>query len=127
MIGVFAQTDVAGDEQLRNGALHRADRLLHDPLLVVRFRAGGVFRGRNAEQDDAAEPQRRRALGLLHQDIDGQLGDTGHRLDRAPQAFTVRDKQGPDQLRRNDVRFLHQTAQRRRAAQPAHATNRELG
>ena len=57
MIGVFAQAYVAHHEQLRYGTFDGANCLLHDALIVVRFRPGRILGRRNAEQDDAAQPQ----------------------------------------------------------------------
>src|SRR6266487_6370663 len=126
MIGVLAQADIADDEQVWHRALHRADGLLHDPLVVVGFGAGGVLGRRNAEENDAAQSQRGGALGILYHLIDRELRDARQGYDGPPQPFTVRDEQWPDELRRRDVRLLHQTAQGGRAAQPPHAANRKL-
>src|SRR2546425_517785 len=126
VIGVFAQADVADHQQLWYRALHGTNRLLRDALLVVSLGAGGVFGRGNAEQNDAAQPQRRRALGLLHEFVDGQLSDTRHRRNGRAEAFTMPDEKRPDELRRDEVRLLHQTPERAGAAQSPHAANREL-
>src|SRR5437660_7956417 len=126
VIGVFAQAHVAHHEQLRHRALHGANRLLHDALLVVRLGARGIFRGGNAEQDDAAQPQRRRALRVFYQFVDRQLRHTRHWFDRRAESLTVPDEERPDELRWGEMGFLHQTSQRGGAAQAPHATNRKL-
>ena len=127
VIGVLAQAHVADHEQSGNRTLHDPNRLLDDPLLVVRLRSRRVLRGGNTEQHDAAQLQRLRALGVLHQLVHREPGDARHRIDRAPHAFTVHDEERPDELRRYNVRLLHQTAQRGRAPQPAHPADGELG
>src|SRR5256714_8795449 len=126
VIGVFTQADVPNHEQLRHRALHAANRLLHDALLVMRLGAGSVFRGGNAEQDDAAQPQCRRALRVLYQFVDRQLRHTRHCLDSRAESLAVPDEERPDELRWGEMRFLHQTPQRGGAAQAPHATNRKL-
>jgi hypothetical protein len=98
VVGVLAQADVAHDEQLGAHALHGADRLLHDPLLVVRLGAGGVLGGGQAEEDDAAEPESGRAFGVLHELIHGRLEHTGQRPDLAAHSGAVRDEQRPHEL-----------------------------
>src|SRR5437588_90340 len=45
--------------------------------------------------------------------------------DPAPHAAAVTHEQGPHELRGNEVRFLHQPAQRGGATQPTHPANRE--
>src|SRR5207245_8445889 len=107
-------------------ALDGTNRLLHDALLVVSLGAGGIFARGNAEQDDAAQPQRRRALGLLREFVGGQLSDTRHRRNGRAEAFTMPDEQRPDELRRDEVRLLHQTPERAGAAQSPHAADRKL-
>src|SRR5438105_4899958 len=126
VIGVFTQADVPNHEQLRHRALHAATRLLHNALLVMRLGAGSVFRGGNAEQDDAAQPQGRRALGVLYQFVDRQLHHTRHRIDSRAKSLAVPDEERPDELRWGEMRFLHQTPQRGGATQAPHATNRKL-
>ena len=127
MIGVLAQADIADDEQVGDRALHRTDGLLHDPLVVVGFGAGAVLRRGNAKEDDAAQSQRGGPLRILHELIDGELRDAGQGCDGAPQPFTVRNEQRPDELRRRDVGFLHEAAEGGGPAQPSHAANRKLG
>src|SRR5436853_219036 len=63
VVGVLAQAGVPDHEQLRRGALHRSRCLLHDPLLVVRLRAGRVLGCGKAKENDAAEPEPARLLG----------------------------------------------------------------
>ena len=126
VVGVFAQADVPNHEQLGHRALHAANRLLHDALLVMRLGARGVFRGGNAEQDDAAQPQSRRALRIFYQFVDRQLRHTRHCIDSCAESLAVLDEDGPNELRWGEMRFLHQTPQRGGAAQAPHATNRKL-
>jgi len=73
VIGVLAQTDVTDQEEIGDGPLHGACRLLDDPLLVVCLRAGRVLGLGQAEQDDPAEPEAARPLGVLHELVHGGL------------------------------------------------------
>ncbi len=108
VIGVLAEADVPNHQQLRYRPLHCANRLLDDPLVVVGFRAGGVLRRWNPEENDAAQSERRGPLCILHQLIDGQLRDAGQRRDGPPQSLAVRHKERPYALRWNYVRLGHQ-------------------
>ena len=107
VIGVLAQADVPDDDQIGDRALYRANRLLHDPLIVVRLRASRVLRRRNPEQDHAAQSERRGALGIFHQLIHGELRHAWQGGDGAAHSFAVHDELRPHQLRRNDMRLGH--------------------
>ena len=117
VVCVLTQADVTDHEQLGHGALDRADGLLDDPLLVVRLGARRVLGRRNAEQYDAAEAERRRAHGVLHQLVGRQLVHAGHGRDGPAHGLAVRHEQGPHELRGDEVGLLHQAAQRRCPAQ----------
>src|SRR3989449_4019353 len=126
VVGVLTQAHVPDHEQLGARRLRRPRRPLHDPLLVVRFRAGRVFRLRNPEQDHPAEAQLLRALGVLREHVHRRVVDTRQGGDLAAHALAVDHEQRPHELRRDEVRLLHQPAQRGRAPKPAHAADREL-
>src|SRR5439155_10371959 len=126
VVGVLAQAGVSDHQQLRHGPLHRPRRLLHDPLLIVRLRAGLVLRRGKTEENDAAEPEPPRPLRVLHQLVERGLTDARQRGDFPPDALPVACEQGPYELRGHEMRLLHQAAQRLRAAQSAHAADREL-
>ena len=126
VIGVLAEADVADDEQVRHRAFHCPDGLLHDSLVVVSLRAGGVLRRRNPKENDAAQPERCRPLGVLHQLIDGELRHAGKGGDGAAHSFAMHNELRPHELRRYDVCLRDEAAKAGGATQPPHAANREL-
>src|SRR3989449_10911004 len=126
VVGVLTQAHVPDHEQLGDRPLQRPRRPLHDPLLVVRFRAGRVFRLRNPEQDHPAEAQLLRALGVPHELVHRRVVDTRQGGDLAAHPLAADHEQRPHELRRDEGRLVHQPAQRGRAPQPAHAADREL-
>src|SRR6266480_535666 len=71
-------------------------------------------------------PEPARLLGILHELVHRGLKDTRQRGDFPPHALAVAHEQGPYELRGDEVRLLHEAAQRGRAAQPTHAADREL-
>src|SRR5439155_1130843 len=126
MIGVLAQADVADHEQVGRGPLHGPHRLLHDPLLVVGLRAGRVLGPKDAEQDDAAEPETPGALGVLHELVHRGLIHAGQRRHFPAHALAVAHEQRPHELCGSEVGLLHQPPERSGAAQPAHAADRKV-
>src|SRR3989454_4252813 len=126
VVGVLTQQHAPDPEQLGDRPLQPPRRRLPDPLLVGRFRAGRVFRLRNPEQDHPAEAQLLPALGVLHELVHRRVVDTRQGGDLAAHPLAVDHEQRPHELRRDEVRLLHQPAQRGRAPQPAHAADREL-
>src|SRR2546430_10578384 len=93
--------------------------------LVVSPGAGATLRRRQAEENDPAEAEPVRPLRVLDQLVHRRLGDARKQADVAPHAAAVTHKQRPHELRGNEVRFLHQAAQRGGATQPAHPANWE--
>src|SRR5437899_1100737 len=126
MIGVLAQADVADHEQVGRGPLHGPHRLLHDPLLVVGLRAGRVLGPRDAEQDDAAEPETPGALGVLDELVHRGLIHAGQRRHFPAHALAVAHEQRPHELCGSEVGLLYQPPQRSGSAQPAHAADRKV-
>src|ERR1051325_3803367 len=66
-----------------------------------------------------------RARPVLDQLVHRGLVDAREEGRRAPHAAAVTREQGPHELRGNEVRLLHQPAQRGGTTQPAHAADRE--
>ena len=127
VVGVVAQAHVPDHEQVRNGPLHRARRLLHDALLVVRLGARTVLGRRQAEQHDPPEAEPVRALRVFDQLVHGRLVRARQEGDLPSHAAAVAHEQRPHELGGDEVRLLHQAPQRRGATQPAHPADRELG
>src|SRR2546430_1895735 len=74
-----------------------------------------------------AEPKAVGPLRVLHELVQRGLVHAGERGHLTAHALAVAHEQGPHELRGDDVRLLHEAAQRRGAAQPAHPADRELG
>src|ERR1041384_8493362 len=66
-----------------------------------------------------------RPLRVLDELVHRGLVDARKEGDLAPHAAAVTREQGPHELRWNEVRLLHQPAQRGGTTQPAHAADRE--
>src|SRR2546428_768329 len=66
------------------------------------------------------------AFGVPHELVHRRVVDTRQGGDLAAPPLAVDHEQRPHELRRDEVRLLHQPAQRGRAPQPAHAADREL-
>ena len=123
--GVLAIADVGHDQQIGQGAFHRAHGSLHDAVLVVILRCLVVLLVGNPEQDHAADPQRVRALAFLHQFVDRELEVAGHGGDRLADAFAGAGEQRQDEIGRLELGFAHQPPHRFRDAQPALAMGGE--
>src|SRR3989441_255935 len=66
------------------------------------------------------------ARGVLHELVHRRVVDARQGGDLAAHPLAVDHEQRPHELRRGEVRLLHQPAQRGRAPQPAHPADREL-
>ncbi len=77
-VGVLAQAHIRDHKQLGQLALDRGDRELHRPLLIPGARAFGVLLGGNAEQQNRAQPERRRLTSLRDHVAERQALDARH-------------------------------------------------
>ena len=101
---VLAQAHVGDHQQVRDGVLHRADRLLHDAVLGVGLRAARVLVGGHAEQQHGRDAHAGGVLALLDQLVDREAVLAGHRADRLAHAAAVRRRTAGRRSRRRPAR-----------------------
>jgi hypothetical protein len=77
--GVLAEADVGDHGEVGVGVLQRADRHLHDPLVVVGAGADVVLVGGDAEDQHRFDPGRGDLAGVLHEVGDRVALDARHR------------------------------------------------
>src|SRR3989442_1010797 len=73
-----------------------------------------------------AEAELLRAVGVLHELVHRRVVAARQGGDLAAHLLAVDHEQRPHELRGDEVRLLHQPAERGRAPQPAHPADREL-
>ena len=81
MVGIFAQTDVGNNCELRMRLPYGFNRLLNDSLRVEILRSNRVLDLRDPEQHQGLNAERGRRLHFWKQSIDGPLVDARHRRD----------------------------------------------
>jgi hypothetical protein len=113
---VFAQANVAHEDQAGNFAFDGAGGLLHDA--VISPGSGGdlvLFVGQ-AEQNYRRHAQGMYLLGLGHGFVHRQIEDAGHRTDWLADALAGAHKHGIHESVGREPGFSNQVAQFRRAA-----------
>src|SRR5262245_53220978 len=121
MVGVLAEANVGDDEQIGRGVFGGFDGLLHDAAFAVRVAAERVLFSRDAEENDAAEPELCRLAGFLSDYISRKLSVARHRADRLPPAFSGPREEGEDQLRRIEACLTDEAADGGVIAEPPEA------
>ena len=81
VIGVFAQTDIGNDHQIRQFVLDLADGPLHDAFFGVSLGAQRVFLVRQAKENDRRYSQMKGFLGGFDEVFRGKLVVSGHGWD----------------------------------------------
>ena len=122
---VLAQADVGDHGQVGVRLLQRADRQLHDALVVVGAGAGLVLGGRDPEQDHRLDPDRQQLRRLGDELVDREAVDAGHRLDRLADVLAGDDEQRLDQVPRRQLGLANQVAEGLRSPQAPHARSGE--
>src|ERR1700680_339717 len=122
---VFAKTDIADKNEVRNFALDGAGRLLHDA--VVGPGSGGyfVFFLGQAEQNYRENSQRTRFTGLFNNLVDGEVEDSGHGADFLAYALSRADEDGIDEGFCAEASFANQVAKWSGATQSAKTSFRK--
>src|SRR6266446_1577122 len=122
---VFAETDVAHQDQARDFAFHRACGLLHDA--VVRPGSGGdvVFLLGKAEEDHGGHAERINLLRLFHRLIYRQVEHARHRANFLAYTFPGTNEHGIDKCFRSETGFAHQVAKLRGATKTTKTADRK--
>jgi hypothetical protein len=120
VVHVLAEANVGDHQQIRGHLLGQLDRALHDPFVADRFFTSGVLVRRYAEQQDSAQAVIGQAAQLLLEHVERKLKLPGHRRDRVPHVHARADKERKNKIAGVEVRILHQAADQRVVAQPAH-------
>lgn len=105
--------------------LEGANRLLHDAVFVISAGGPFVFVPGNPEQDDAADPEARALLALLHQLVDGELEVARHRVDGLADAFALHGEQRQNEIVRGKRSLANEAAQALRAAKSSRSVDGE--
>ena len=113
---VLAETHVGHQHQLGEARPQRAQRLLHDSVLLPRAGRLLVLLRRDAEQDHRLDAEPHQLLDLAEDAVDG--------VARHPRQVLVAQRLGRDEQRHDErleiePRLAHEPAQRRGAAEPA--------
>ena len=114
------QTSVI-DGEVGVGVLERANRHLHDALVVVGAAADLVLGGGDAEEQDRVDPGGGDLAGLLDQVGDREALDARHRVDALADTLAGDHEEWLDQLRRRELGLADEAAQGLGPAQAAQA------
>src|SRR3989475_5115680 len=104
-VRVFAQTDVRDRDDVWRGLHGRPDRLLDDPVFVVRPLSERILVRRQTEKDHGRETEGRELLGLRDGFINRQPGDPRHRRNRGIGARILSDEDWLHEMARIDRRL----------------------
>ncbi len=111
----------------RSGAASLIARMAlgHDPLRIVVVAARRVLVLGDAEEDDGRDAQGGDLARLSRQQVDGQLGLAGHRLDGNPLALAVAHEEREDEVLRRERGLAHHRAQAGRQPEAPRPGGRE--
>ena len=116
---VLAEADVGHHEEIGDGLLHRAYRLLDDAVLRVGLGAARVLLRGQAEEQHGRDAHGRGVLALLEQLVDGQAELSRHGSDGLAHAAAVNGKERVDEVIRAEHGLADHPANERRLAEPA--------
>ena len=122
---VFAQANIAHEDEVRHFALEGSGGLLNDS--VFRPGAGGnlVLGLRQSEEDDGGNAQRRGGSRFFHRFIHGKIEHARHRPDFLAHTLARADEQRVHKGLRGEPGLADQGAQALILAQAAEACDRE--
>ena len=128
VVGVLAEADVGDEDEgvEARDCLEGAESLLDDALLGIGSGGVGIFFGGKAEEEQAAEAESGAGFGFFDGFVDGEIEDAGHGGDFLADAFAGTDKERVDEGGRGEMGFADEGAQRRSAAETAHAGDGEV-
>ena len=119
VVGVLAEAHVGRDHEVRHGGADGAGRDLHGAVRIPGGGALGILRGRQAEQDHAADAGGGGALGLGRRQVGRQVGDARERGDGLATTLAGHDEHREDQTLRLETGLAHEIAQSLRPPESA--------
>ena len=122
---VFAEADVAHQNQIWHFALHRASGLLYDAIVGPGSGGDVIFLVGKTEQNHRGHAQRMDLLRLFDRFIHRQVEHARHRPNFLAHAFAGTNEHGIDKGLRSKARFTHQAAKLGSAAETAKTGNRK--
>ncbi len=119
MAGVFAETDIGDDDEVRCRVLERTHCVLHDAGIVVRLGTFFVLRCRQPEDQHRGYAKRLEIVSLARYLVERDPKLARHRLDLFADARAVGDEQGIHEVGRRQPRFGDQAPHAGRLPQAA--------
>src|SRR5262245_32840795 len=103
VVGVLAEAFVGHQQRpVAVGLAQRAQRLLHDAVLLQRRGADGVLARGDAEEDERSDAAFEGRADLAHEGIDAELKVAGHRGDLLADALAGPHEQRQDEVARGE-------------------------
>ncbi len=122
---VFAQADIAHQQQAGDLALDGASSLLHNAVVGPGVGGNLVLRLWQSEEDNAGNAERFHFGALLYRFVHRKIEDAGHGAHFLAHAFARTDEQGIDEAFGAQTGFADERAHRFRATQATGTINRE--
>ena len=107
------------DDELGTRILQRGDRLLHDPVVREALEPHRILRGRDPEEQNGLDPERRELSRFAREAVDRELVDPRHRRHRLPHVLSGNDEERIDEVVGRERGLANEVSQRRRSAKPA--------
>jgi len=125
VVGVLAEADVGGEDEIGYRVLDGAERGANGSLRVPGGGALGVLCVGDAEEDRGADAGLPGGLRFGDDQVDGKLRDSGHGRDGLLHPFSRDGEEGEHEVGRLDARLANDRAEGGGAAQTAGAALRE--
>ena len=122
---VFAEADVAHQDQVRNFALHGAGGLLHDAVVGPGSRGDVILLVGKTEENHRRHAQGVNFLRLFHRLIHREVEHARHGANLLAHTFAGANKHGVDEGVGSETGFAHQVAKLSGAAETAKTGDRK--